>query len=166
MTMVSMIVAAAEDHAIGKRNEMLWHLPDDFKFFKETTMGHPVVMGRKTFQSLGRPLPKRPNIVISRQEGFVAEGAQVVSSLSDALQLAKTLTNTEIMVIGGGEIYKQALPLADKVYLTRVHARFPDADAHFPVLNKNEWQLTQSTLHPIDEKHAHAFTFEVWERKV
>lgn len=164
MTMVSMIVAAAEDNAIGNRNEMLWHLPDDFKFFKETTLGHPVVMGRKTFQSLGRPLPKRPNIVISRQEGFVAEGAQVVSSLNDALQLAKTLTETEVMVIGGGEIYKQALPLADKVYLTRVHARFPDAEAHFPALNENQWKLTLSTPHPADEKHAHAFTFEVWER--
>ncbi|CAN5328429.1 dihydrofolate reductase [soil metagenome] len=164
MTIVSMVVAAAEDNAIGRDNDLLWHLPDDFKFFKDTTIGHPIVMGRKTFQALGKALPKRLNIVITRQADFEAPGAEVVSSLDDALLLAKNTNDPEIMVIGGAEIYRLALPLTNRVYLTRVHAHFPDADAHFPELDATEWRLVNTSFHDADERHQYGFTFEVWER--
>jgi len=164
MTIVSMVVAAAEDNAIGKHNDLMWHLPDDFKFFKDTTIGHPIIMGRKTFQALGKALPKRLNIVITRQPDFEAPAAEVVGSLEEALQLATNTGDPELMVIGGAEIYKLALPLTHRVYLTRVHATFPDADAHFPVLNPAEWHLVSTLFHPADERHQYGFTFEVWER--
>ncbi len=164
MTVVSMVVAAAEDNAIGKNNELLWHLPDDFKFFKQVTMGHPVIMGRKTFDSLGKALPKRPNIVITRQKDYTAEGAEVVHSFDDAMRLAKEKGDDDIMVIGGSDIFALALPITNRVYLTRVHAHFPEADTHFLTLDNTEWHLVKSEPHAADEKHQHAFTFEVWER--
>jgi dihydrofolate reductase len=164
MTKVSMVVAAAEDNAIGKHNDLLWHLPDDFKFFKDTTIGHPIVMGRKTFQALGKALPKRLNIVITRQSDFEAPGAEVVGDIDSALIMARDTGTDEIMVIGGAEIYRQALPETNRVYLTRVHASFPDADAHFPVLSPDEWTLVSTALHDSDERHKYAFTFEVWDR--
>lgn len=164
MTMVSMVVAAAEDNAIGKHNDLMWRLPDDFKFFKDTTIGHPIVMGRKTFQALGRALPKRLNIVITRQPDFEAPGAEVVGDIDSALIMARDTGTNEIMVIGGAEIYRQALPETNRVYLTRVHARFTDADAHFPELDPAEWHLVSTVLHDADERHQYAFTFEVWER--
>ena len=164
MTMVSMVVAAAEDNAIGKHNDLMWRLPDDFKFFKDTTIGHPIIMGRKTFQALGKALPKRLNIVITRQTDFEAPGAEVVGDIDSALIMARDTGTDEIMVIGGAEIYRQALPETNRVYLTRVHATFPDADAHFLVLEQAEWALTGSIPHEADERHKYAFTFEVWDR--
>ncbi len=164
MTIVSMVVAAAEDNAIGRHNDLMWRLPDDFKFFKDTTIGHPIVMGRKTFQALGKALPKRLNIVITRQTDFEAPGAEVVGDIDSALIMARDTGTDEIMVIGGAEIYHQALPETNRVYLTRVHATFPDADAHFPELDPNEWRLVSTAFHDADERHQYGFTFEVWER--
>lgn len=140
---ISLIVAAADNNVIGKDNAMPWHISEDFKHFKEVTMGKPCIMGRKTFESileqLGKPLPGRTSIVISRS-GFSHESATVCASLEDAITEAQKLTDDEIMVIGGAQIYELALPQADKIYLTRVH-QSPDGDAFFPALN-DDWRET------------------------
>ncbi|WP_298734170.1 dihydrofolate reductase [uncultured Chitinophaga sp.] len=161
---VSAIVAAAENNAIGRDNQLPWRLPADLKYFKQTTMGKPIIMGRKTFESLGKPLPGRPNIVITRQADYAREGLIVTASLQEALDAASTFDTDEVFITGGAEIFAQALPsLIQRVYLTRVHANV-EGDTFFPVLAKEEWQLVSSQLHPADEKHAYAFTFEVWEK--
>ncbi len=161
---VSLIVATGEDRAIGKNNGMLWHLPDDFRFFKQTTMGHPLIMGRKTFESLKGPLPGRRNIVISRSQDYVPEGAERSASIEEALKMAAATGPDEIFIAGGGQIYKHSLHLADRIYLTMVHARFPEAEVYFPELNPNEWKEVKKDFHPEDERHRHAFTFLVLER--
>ncbi|HMX37989.1 MAG TPA: dihydrofolate reductase, partial [Ferruginibacter sp.] len=138
--MLSLIVAAAENNAIGKNNQLLWHLPNDLKFFKNTTWGMPVIMGRKTFESVNKPLPGRFNIVITRQPGWKAEGVVVASDLNDALRKAEETNCNEIFIIGGGEIYNQAFPMAGKIYLTRVHAEL-EGDTFFPALDPRQWQL-------------------------
>ncbi len=160
---VSLIVAAATNHGIGKNNQLLWHLPKDLQFFKKITWAMPVVMGRKTFESLsGKPLPGRLNIVITRQRDWKPEGIVVVHSLNDALFVAQSADYKEVFVAGGGEIYKEALPMAHKVYLTRVQAE-PEADTFFPELSA-DWQLVFDEPYPADAKHAFAFTFQRWER--
>lgn len=159
------MVAAAENNAIGKDNDLLWHLPKDMKFFKSTTSGHAVIMGRKTLESFKRPLPNRENIVITRQMDYRPEGVHIVHSLDEAIALAKKLENEECFVLGGGEIYKQSIHLCDRVYLTRVHATFEDAEAFFPELNLNEWTEAWREEHPADERHSYAFTFFRYERK-
>lgn len=159
------MVAAAENNAIGKDNDLLWHLPKDMKFFKETTSGHAVIMGRKTLESFKRPLPNRENIVITRQTDYHPEGVHIVHSLDEAVALAKTLENEECFVLGGGEIYKQSIHLCDRVYLTRVHASFSDAEAYFPELDLAEWEEAWREEHPVDERHAYAYTFLRYERK-
>ena len=161
---ISMIVAAAEDNAIGKGHDMLWHLPDDFKFFKKTTLNHPVIMGRKTMQSLGKPLKDRTNLVITRSYDFTQEGAQIVHSLDEALEEARKVEDEEIFIIGGGEIYKMGLPKADRIYLTRVHGEFPGADVHFPEVRNHHWREVSSEHHDRDERHAYSFTIQVLER--
>ncbi|MBT4888737.1 MAG: dihydrofolate reductase [Rhodospirillales bacterium] len=138
---VSLIVAMASNRVIGRDGGMPWHLPEDLKYFKKTTLGKPVVMGRKTFESIGRPLPKRPNIVITRDASFAADGVQVVSSVSDALELAQTIASPdvdEVMIIGGGQIYAEALHYAERVYLTEIHASI-DGDTTFPELPISQW---------------------------
>lgn len=134
--LVSIVVAAAENNVIGRGNGLPWRLPDDLKRFKALTIGKPVIMGRKTYESLGRPLPNRPNIVISRQPGFAAEGCTVVGSLEEALAAAETAP--EAAVIGGAEIFRQVLPRADLLYLTRVHADVP-GDTYFPDIVPDDW---------------------------
>jgi len=161
---VSLIVATGEDGAIGKNNGMLWHLPDDFRFFKQTTMGHPLIMGRKTFESLKGPLPGRRNIVISRSPDYVPEGAERSAGIEEALEMAAASGPDEIFIAGGGQIYKHSLHLADRIYLTMVHARFPDAEVYFPKLNPNEWKEVKKEFHPEDERHCYSFTFLVLER--
>lgn len=161
---ISMIVAAAEDNAIGKGHDMLWHLPDDFKFFKRTTEGHPVIMGRKTMQSLGKPLKNRDNLVITHSDNFKVQGATIYHSLQDAIEAAKKLDDQEIFIIGGGEIYRHGLNKADRIYLTRVHGEFPGADVHFPEIRDKGWKLKEEEYHPADERHAYAFTIQVFER--
>ncbi|MGB0369336.1 MAG: dihydrofolate reductase [Flavobacteriales bacterium] len=156
-----MIVAADEDNTIGKDNDLIWHLPDDLKFFKNMTSGHTIIMGRRTFESVGKPLPKRVNIIITRDTTYQQEGCIVVHSLDDALtEAAKTDENP--FIVGGEQIYRLALPIADKVYLTRIHHKF-EGDRHFPELGP-EWKEIESTPHSIDEKHKYAFTFNTYEK--
>ncbi len=160
---LSAIVAAAENNAIGKDNDLLWNLPDDMRFFKTTTSGHAVIMGRKTLESFGRPLPNRENICITRNTDYSPEKVHVVHSLEAAIELAKTLEDEECFLLGGGEIYMQGLRFCDKVYLTRVHAEF-EAEAFFPELDEKEWKVVDSVEHGTDERHAYAFTFLTYER--
>lgn len=158
--MINIIVAADENNTIGKDNDLIWHLPDDLKFFKQKTSGHPIIMGRKTYESVGRPLPNRTNIIITRDKDYAVDGCVVVNSLDEAFSVAN---DDEIFVVGGAEIYKQALPVTDRVYLTRVHHTF-DGDRFFPELG-DEWQEVESVLHPIDEKHVHPFTFKTYIKR-
>ncbi|MDA9120923.1 dihydrofolate reductase [Flavobacteriales bacterium] len=160
--MISIIVAASENNVIGKNNDLIWHLPNDLKFFKKMTSGHTIIMGRKTFESVGRPLPKRTNIIITRDTDFNPEGCVVVHSLEDALaEAAKTDKNP--FIVGGEQIYRLALPLTDVVYLTRVHHEF-DGDRYFPELGK-EWNEVENIPHSVDEKHSYAFTFKTYKRR-
>ena len=162
---ISLVVAASENNVIGKDNQLLWHLPKDMKYFKNVTWGMPIVMGRKTFQSIGnKPLNGRKNIVITRQPGWKAEGVSVVNSVDAAAALAEELNYKEIFIIGGGEIYLIAFDRANKIYMTRVHSEL-EGDTYFPVIEKNDWTLVSNVDNPGDEKHAYAFSFQVWERK-
>ncbi|GAA3726521.1 dihydrofolate reductase [Flavobacterium ginsengisoli] len=160
--MIIMIAAAAENNALGKNNELVWHLPNDFKRFKSLTTGHHIIMGRKTFESFPKPLPDRVHIVISRQENYNPEGCIVVDSIEKAIALCPE--NDDSYVIGGGEIYNLALPFTDIIELTKVHHSF-DADAFFPKINKNEWILVESEENYKDEKHLYDYTYETYIRK-
>jgi len=160
---ISLIVAAAENNAIGKDNQLLWHLPNDLKFFKNTTWGMPVIMGRKTFEAVNKPLPGRINIVITRQADWKADNVITAADLQDALQKAEATNCNEIFVIGGGEIYKQSMEIADKIYITRVHATL-DGDTFFPVIDETKWQQTTLQEFAADEKHQYAYSFQTWER--
>lgn len=157
-----MIAAAAENNALGKDNELVWHLPNDFKRFKSLTTGHHIIMGRKTFESFPKPLPNRTHIVISRQSGYKPEGCIVVNSLNEALAICPK--DEDSYIIGGGEIYKLALPYADRIELTRVHHQF-DADAFFPEIKEAEWKLSESEFHTKDEKHLFDYTYETYCNK-
>lgn len=161
--MIVLVAAAAENDALGKNGDMLWHLPDDFKHFKSLTSGHYIIMGRKTFETFPKPLPNRKHVIISRNQNYKApDECIVVNSMEAALRL--TQAQEDVYIIGGGEIYKEALPFADKIELTRVHDSF-EADAFFPVIDPQNWQLLSEVEHPKDEKHATAFTFQTWVRK-
>ncbi|EJG00789.1 dihydrofolate reductase [Flavobacterium sp. F52] len=160
--MIIMIAAAAENNALGKNNELVWHLPNDFKRFKSLTTGHHIIMGRKTFESFPKPLPDRVHIVISRQENYKPEGCIVVDSIEKAIALCPE--NDDSYVIGGGEIYNLALPFTDIIELTKVHHSF-DADAFFPKINKSEWVLVESEENYKDEKHLYNYTYETYIRK-
>ena len=162
--MLSQVVAAAENNAIGKNNELLWRLPNDSKFFKNTTWGMPVIMGRKTFESLGKPLAGRTNIIITRQKDWQPEGAFVVHDIKEAMAAAAKTDAKEAFIIGGGEIYRQTLPVTQRVYLTRVHATI-DGDAFFPEMNITDWELLSQLDFTADEKHAYDYSFQVWQRK-
>ena len=160
---VGLVVAASTNNVIGKNNQLLWHLPNDLKFFKNTTWGMPVIMGRKTFEAVNKPLPGRFNIVITRQADWKAEGTIAATDLNDALQKAAATNCNEIFVIGGGDIYKQSMELADKIYITRVHATL-DGDTFFPAIDETIWQLITNQDFGADEKHAFAYSFQTWER--
>lgn len=155
MPLVSIIVATDERGAIGRDGGLPWHLPDDLKRFKAMTMGKPIVMGRKTWESIGKPLPGRHNIVITRQAGFEVPGVTVVASLDEALRAADDVP--EVCIIGGAEIYRLALPRADLIHLTRVHA-VVDADTYFPQLGAGEWNEVLIEMHVADERHACAYS--------
>jgi dihydrofolate reductase len=159
---IAIVVAATDDGVMGKDNALPWRLPDDLKRFKQLTMGKPIVMGRKTFESIGKALPGRRNIVISRQRDFVAPGCDVVGSVEAALATASEAA--EVSVIGGAEIFRQVLPNADLVHLTLIHAKI-DGDVFFPSLKAPEWRAISQEEHPVDERHAHPFTFLTLERK-
>lgn len=158
---ISLIVAASNNNAIGKDNQLLWHLPKDMRFFKNTTWAMPVIMGRKTFESMGsKPLNGRMNIVITRQENYQATGVVLANSLSDAYAKAVEADYKEVYVIGGAEIYAQALPFANTIYLTRVDTII-EGDSYFPVLD-NSWKLASEESFGADQKHAFAFCFQVY----
>jgi dihydrofolate reductase len=153
---VTIIAAAAENNALGRNNDLIWHLPDDFKRFKAITSHHHIIMGRKTFESFPKLLPNRKHIIITRQKDYEKEGAIVVHNLEDALKNCSG--EDEVFIIGGGEIYKQALPYADKIELTRVHDTF-EADAFFPEIEESVWELKSSEYHGKDERHKIDFTY-------
>ncbi len=162
---ISLVVAASENNAIGKNNQLLWHLPNDMRFFKNVTWGLPVIMGRKTFEALGKPLAGRTNIIITRQTGWSAAGTITAANLQDAIEKAETNTGSkEAMVIGGGEIYEQAMPEADIIYITRVHAVL-EGDTSFPVIDETRWELVSNEDFDKDEKHAYSYSFQKWIRK-
>jgi dihydrofolate reductase len=162
---VSLVVAVAENQVIGKDGKLPWNLPNDLKHFRELTTGKPVIMGRKTFVSIGKPLPNRENIVITRQPHLHLSGCIIVHSLKEALRYAeKQIGAKEAFIIGGGEIFTEALSLADRVYLTRVHGTF-EGDAYFPALDPDEWEAVDKDEHEEDQQHMHAYTFLLYERK-
>ncbi len=163
---VSLIVAATRNQVIGLDNQMPWHLPADLRYFKQRTLGKPIIMGRKTWESLGRPLPGRLNIVITRQADIALEGAEVFADLDAAIERGQEWAAQqgvdEVMVIGGGQLYQQALTLAQRVYLTRIELEL-DGDTYFPVLDAQLWQKTDAQTHPAQEQEP-GYTFEVWQR--
>jgi len=161
---ISLIVAASENNAIGKNNQLLWNLPNDLKFFKNKTWGMTVVMGRKTFEAVNKTLPGRVNIVITTQENWKAPNVWVAKNLDDALKQAATTNCKEIFIIGGGEIYKQSMEIAGRIYMTRVHAEL-SGDTFFPVIDETKWQLTENLDFTADEKHAYAYSFQTWDKK-
>ncbi|MTI19174.1 dihydrofolate reductase [Rhodobacteraceae bacterium RKSG542] len=168
MSFISMISAVAENGVIGADNDMPWHISTDLKFFKKTTLGKPVIMGRRTFQSIGKPLPGRTNIVITRDSAFKPEGALVVPSLEEAITLAQSSANVqgidEIMVIGGGQIYAMAMPMANRLYITRVHAK-PEGDTKFPDIREADWELVERTPFERGPKDTADTSLEIYQRR-
>lgn len=161
---ISMIAAMAHDRVIGKDNQMPWHLPADLAHFKRVTLGKPVLMGRKTFESIGRPLPGRRNLVISRNPGYQAEGIEVVGSVEAARALLAGSAVEELMVIGGGHLYAEMLPSADCLYLTQIDLAV-EGDTRFPAFDDGQWQRIYCESHPADEKNPHPYRFETWQRR-
>ena len=160
--MITLIAAAAENNSLGKNNDLIWHLPDDFKRFKAITSGHYIIMGRKTFESFPKPLPNRTHVIITRQKNYNPENCIVVNSLEKAIEICPK--DEDIFVIGGGEIYQQSIAIADKIELTRVHSTFK-ADTFFPEIDTTIWELVQEEFHPKDEKHLFDFSFQTYLKK-
>ena len=160
---LSLIVATAHNNVIGRNNELPWHLPQDLKYFKSVTLGKPIIMGRKTFESIGKPLPGRTNIVVTRQRNWSFAGVLVAKSVEEALEIGKQFCNEqgklaeEVMVIGGAEIYRHALPFADRIYLTRIDVTVEKGDAHFPELAADKWKLISELLGDSDASLPHKF---------
>jgi dihydrofolate reductase len=162
--LISLIVAASENNVIGKNNQLIWRLPNDTKFFKNTTWGMPVIMGRKTFESLkGEPLPGRFNFVITHQKDWKTNNdkARVASSLQEAIELAKQTDCKETFIIGGGKVYEESISIADKIYMTRVHTII-DGDVFFPAIDETKWKLESDMDFQMDDKHQYAYSFQVW----
>ena len=161
---LSLIVATSLNNAIGKANAMLWHLPEDFKFFKNTTWGMPIIMGRKTFESIGKPLPGRTNIIITSNTDWKVEGTIAVANIEDAIKAAEATNAKEIFITGGGEIYKQTMPIANKIYRTLVHTEI-DGDTFFPEIDETIWEKTFEKNVVADEKNKYDMSFQTWERR-
>ena len=160
--MVTIIAAIAENNALGKDNQLIWHLPADLNRFKKTTLNHVVIMGRKTFESLGKPLPNRTNILVTRDKNYKAEGCVVVNSVKEAL-VAATKEDENPFILGGAEIYKQAMPFTDKLDITFVHHQF-NADVFFPEIDKTIWKETSREDFKADEKNKYDYSFVTFER--
>ena len=161
---IAMVVAASTNNAIGKNNQLIWNLPNDTKFFKNITWGFPVIMGRKSFEALNKPLAGRTNIVITRQPEWDATGAIKASSLAEAIEKGRATNARQLFIIGGGEIYKQSMDIADTIYITRVHAVL-EGDAFFPEIEEVKWRLDSNEDFPADDKHAYAYSFQVWKKR-
>jgi dihydrofolate reductase len=162
--MISMIAALSTNGAIGRDNALPWHLPEDLRYFKKITMGKPLLMGRKTFESIGRPLPNRENLVLTRRKAEPVPEVHFFPDLDSALAWAREQGFAECFVAGGEAVYREALESADRILLTRVEAE-PEGDVFFPALDETRWRCTAREPHPADERHAHAFTIETWERR-
>ena len=165
---IVLIAAFAQNSVVGINNALPWHLPEDLKYFKRTTSGKAIIMGRKTYDSIGRPLPNRTNIVITRNSDFKAQGVQVVSSLQAAIDLAREVNFIndvdEVMIIGGASIYEEALPQADRLYLTHVHAEV-EGDAYFPAVDFSQWQESSRDDHAASDKNPYDYSFVVYDKK-
>ena len=162
---LSAIVAVAENNAIGKDNQLPWYLPDDLKFFKKTTLGKPILMGRKTFESPGFPLKGRLNIVISSQKDLeLPEGVLLYHTIHEGIKRMEQEHTDEIFIIGGGKIFEETMDLIDRLYLTKVHTEIEDANAFFPEIDHSHWKLVWEEEHPADEKHKYSFTFQQLEK--
>ena len=163
---LTLVVAASTNNAIGKNNQLLWHLPNDLKFFKNITWGMPVLMGRKTYESLGnKPLNGRVNIILTSQKDFKREGVVTVNKIKDAVFFAKENDYKELMILGGAKVYAQTIDNADKIYITRVHHIFENADAFFPAIDEHKWNLISNQDFFKDDKHAYDYSFQLWQRK-
>jgi dihydrofolate reductase len=163
---ISLIAALAQNNTIGKDNDLPWHLPDDMKYFMQTTKGHHCIMGRKNYQSIPekfRPLPNRTNIVVTRQSNFDAPGCIIVNSIDAGINIARKNGEAEVFIIGGAEIYNSSMQQADRLYLTEIQGKI-DGDTHFPAFKQNEWREVSRDHHGTDERHAYAFDFVVYER--
>ena len=161
---ISAIAAMDRNRVIGKDNQIPWYLPADLKFFKRTTLHHHVLMGRKNYQSIGKPLPKRTNVVITRNPYFISSGCIVVHSIEEALEVAHHNQEEEVFIIGGGEIYAQAMPFTQRMYLSEIDAEF-DGDVFFPEFDMSEWDITSEEYHAPDNKNKYPFTVRIYERK-
>lgn len=162
--LISAIAAIDKKNAIGKNNDLPWHLPLDFRHFKKTTTGHYVVTGRRNFESIGRLLSNRPHLILSRQADFTVEGAQIVRSIESAIQIAKNAGESELFIIGGGEIYTLAMPHVDRLYMTEVDTVVENPDVFFPEINPSEWTEKSRVVHPADEKHKYGFSIVQYDR--
>lgn len=161
--MISLIVAMDQNRVIGKNNELPWHLPADLQYFKKVTMGHPIIMGRKTFESIGRVLPGRENVIVTRNQDFKAEGSVVLHDIEQIKTFADS-RDEEVFVIGGAEIFKEILPVTDRLYITEIHETF-EGDTFFPVIDENQWDKISSNSGSIDEKNRYAHDFIILQKK-
>ncbi len=161
---LSLLVAASENNVIGKDNQLPWHLPNDLKYFKNLTWGMPILMGRKTFDSIGKALPGRKSIVITRNNNWQYDGVEVVHSVEEAVVKAESFGVKEVFVVGGAEIFKSTLHKANRMYLTRIHQQF-DGDIFFPEIKENDWNLISTRYCEADEKNVYNHTYQIWERK-
>ncbi len=161
--MLSHIVAASENNVIGSKNNLPWSLPNDFKYFKNKTWGMPVIMGRKSFESLKKALPGRINIVVTGKPDWHPEGTYIVNNIDSAIEKAREADTKEIFIIGGGEIFKQTIDIVSRIYLTRVHTII-EGDTFYPEIKKDQWKLISQESFPADEKHNYGYTFEIWEK--
>ena len=160
--MISFVVAIGQNNVMGKDNAIPWHIPADLKFFKKVTMGHPIVMGRKTYDSIGKPLPGRENIIMTRNQNYAQEGCTVIHTIEELLKLEEK--NEEVCVIGGAEIFKITFPHADRLYLTKINHEF-EGDTFFPDFDESEWKIISEEKGPKDEKNPYDYTFFIYERK-
>jgi dihydrofolate reductase len=159
---ISIIVAVSQNNVIGKENKLPWHLPADLKYFRKITLGHHIIMGRTTFETIGRELPGRTNVIVTRQEYYAAEGCVVAGDLRSAIDYCRDQGETECFIIGGGDIIRQALVWADKIYMTRIFHQF-EGDTFFPDLNEDDWKLLSEERHMPDEKNHYSFAFRVYQ---
>jgi len=161
---ISCIVAAAKNNVIGKDNDIPWYLPADLKYFKKRTLNHHIIMGRNCYESIGRPLPKRTNVILTRNPFYISTGCIIAHNIEEALEIAFENGETEAFIIGGGKIYEQTLDLWDRLYLTNVDLKV-DGDVFFPKLNMEQWEETFSEAHKADEKNLHNYTFKIFNKK-